>query len=53
MKNEILLININMNFKEQTMHMTFSASSITPAIAFGALTPAIQEKLKPFQLENP
>ena len=53
MKNEILLININMNFKEQTMHMTFSASSITPAIAFGALTPAIQEKLKPFQLEKP
>jgi hypothetical protein len=53
LKNEMLLININMNFKEKTMHMIFRANSILPSTAFGALTPAIQEKLKAFTVEKP
>ncbi len=53
LKDQLLLISIMMNFKEKTMHLTFSTESVLPAIAFGALTPAIQEKLKTFQLEKP
>jgi hypothetical protein len=53
LNKQYLLINAKMNFKDKTMQMRFDASSILPAVAYKALTPAIYEKLKGFQLEKP
>jgi hypothetical protein len=53
LKKQYLLLNARMNFRKQTMQMRFDASSILPSVAYGALTPAIYEKLKNYELQKP
>lgn len=53
LKKQYLLLNARMNFRKKTMQMQFDASSILPSVAYAALTPAIYEKLKNYDLQKP